>query len=105
MIRTIQTFIPIACAAGISSGYSQSNLRLGNSSVNIENDIYAHSSNGADADAYGLGYSLLAMYSCDVTVGGNIEARADSQAYSRSYTVTAAGMGFDVYTKYNDDIF
>ena len=100
------------CAAGISSGYSQSNLRLGNSSVNIENDIYAHSSNGADADAYGLGYSLLAMYSCDVTVGGNIEARADSQAYSGSYigskpeyTVTAAGMGFDVSTKYNDDIF
>ena len=57
------------CAAGIASGWSQVNLNLGNAYVNISDDIYAHSTNGSDADAYGLGYHLLSMYNCDVKVG------------------------------------
>jgi uncharacterized repeat protein (TIGR02543 family) len=102
------------CAAGIASGYSQTNLRLGNANVVVEQDISAGTTEDstADADAYGLGYHLLAMYNCNVNVGGNIEATANKLGscnsvgkYGQEETVSAAGFGFIVQSKYNLDVF
>ena len=103
-----------SCAAGIAAGYEQTNLRLGNAAVNVLEDISASTTENstADADAYGLGYHLLAMYRCSVSVGGSIEATAyaskytsTTEKYNNGSTVSAAGMGYIVQTKYNRDVF
>ena len=102
-----------ACAAGIASGYSQTNLRLARSKVTVKNSIRAEGTGGstADADAFGLAYGILSMYECSVKVGGNIEARGLASPYEGSArldddsTITAAGMGYCVETKYNQSLF
>ena len=119
-IRALSQYTPdtsgtyaACCAAGVASGYSQTNLRLGNAAVSVSDQIYAEAVEGssADADAFGLGFHLLAMYHCSVTVGGNIEAKGNASGYTSSSkyrddgTVCASGMGYVVQTKYNDATF
>ena len=119
-IQALSQYVPATsgvyaacCAAGIASGYYQTNLRLGNADVNVASQIYAEAVEGspADADAFGLGFHLLAMYNCSVTVGSNIEARGNASGYQPSSkykddgTVCASGMGYVVQTKYNDSTF
>lgn len=102
------------CAAGIASGYTQTNLRLANAEVCVEQDISASTTetSTSDADAYGFGYHLLALYNSHVRVGRNIEAIAHAsnntetdRKYNNQITVCAAGMGYLVQTKYNKETF
>lgn len=101
----------VACAAGAVGGYQQSNLRIANTNVNVDGDISATTADGssADADAYGLCYKTNAMYNCTVDVGGNITAKAAPNGYVASYNpyadITAAGMGYEIRTKYNLETF
>ena len=101
----------ICCSAGVSSGYNQSNLRLGNATVTVAGNISATTVDGsnAGASAYGLGYHLLAMYQCQVNVGGNIQAitteAAVHTAYAQDMDICAAGMGYEVQPKYNQQVF
>ena len=75
-IHALSNYIPensstyaVCCAAGVGAGYNQSLLRLKDAAVYVAEDIYAEAVEGssADADAFGLGYHLLAMYHCSVT--------------------------------------
>ena len=101
-------------AAGVVSGYNQSNARIGNTSVSIKGDIYAAAANGstvADVGAYGIGFSFYSLYNCMVEVGGNIVAIGADNSYSgngrydEEKTVSAAGLGFYVTSKYNANLF
>ena len=111
--KTAGTVYSAVCAAGIASGYSQTNLRLARAKVTVNNSIRAEGTGGstADADAFGLAYGILAMYECSVKVGGNIEARGwaspvkGSARLGGDSTITAAGMGYSVETKYNQSLF
>ena len=99
------------CAAGAVSGMEQTNLRIANANINVAEDISASTADGspADADACGLAFSTLAMYSCNVRVGGDISASASPDGYNSSYSewsdVCAAGMGYEISTKYNESLF
>ena len=99
------------CAAGAVSGMEQTNLRIANANINVAEDISASTADGspADADACGLAFSTLAMYSCNVRVGGDISASASPDGYNSSYSewsdVCAAGMGYEISSKYNDSLF
>ena len=119
-IHALSNYIPensstyaVCCAAGVGAGYNQSLLRLKDAAVYVAEDIYAEAVEGssADADAFGLGYHLLAMYHCSVTVGGNIQAKGNASGYKPSSkyksdgTICASGMGYVVQTKYNDTVF
>ena len=116
-IYAVSGFTPLnatygsVCAAGAVSGMEQTNLRIANANINVAEDISASTADGspADADACGLAFSTLAMYSCNVRVGGDISASASPDGYNSSYSewsdVCAAGMGYEISTKYNDSLF
>ena len=102
------------CAAGVVSGVVQSNARVANASVNLTGNIRAIARDGSNVSqvgAYGLGHWLISMYACDVIVGGNIEAEGSDYKNSNHYnsdidqTVAAAGLGYMVYTKYNNVLY
>lgn len=97
------------CAAGIASGTSQSNLRLGNARVYVARDIRAESvgHSTANADAYGVAYKLLSLYQTHVEVGGSIEAKGNVYASRNSYDdmISAAGIANNLLPKYNQDVF
>lgn len=97
-------------AAGVVTGFdsnsSQTNARVGNASVTVQEDICASAPNGADGSelaAYGIGADLLAMYQCSVQVGGQISAAFDTPGPGQ--TAYAAGLGYSVSTKYNQSVF
>lgn len=110
----VDDYYSISCAAGVATGYSQTNLHLRNSDVKVAEDIFASTTEESTsaASAYGLGYYILALYNCHVTVGGNIEATAHrfknydmGDSHGGDKTVSAAGFGFLIQPKYNYKTF
>ena len=89
------------CAAGAVSGHSQSNLRLGHTSVTVETSIHSEAVSGSGVSevySFGLAYEAYAFRECSVSVGGSIEAIVAEGVSGSAY---AAGFGCSISNKYN----
>lgn len=102
------------CAAGIASGFYQSNTNLGNIKVVIQQDISASAVEGAitDVDAYGLAYKTNSLYNCNIEVFGSILALPNEGSLSWDYSTgyaelnsSAMGIGYNIATDNNQSLY
>lgn len=108
------TNVAVCCAAGVASGFSQSNINLGNINVKINGDIYAGTTenSNADVDAYGAAYKTQALYNCKIEVFGDIEAFSHGSRENRNYSAgyaelntSAFGIAYIASTGNNSSVF
>ena len=70
-------------AGAVAGAYYGYKANCGYVTVNVTGNIHASATNdaGADVDAYGLAYTVQSLYSCQINVGGNIEAYGTGHDY------------------------